>query len=94
MCFILKSQTISRMVLIALLFICVFRFTTDRDLEELKQSYEHRLEQIKHDAEKRMANAMAEADRAMAAVKSQYENQVCPEGNETAKSLNNRLLVI
>ncbi|XP_029208723.2 kinesin-like protein KIN-7O isoform X2 [Acropora millepora] len=48
----------------------------DRDLEVLKESYEHRLEQIKQDAEKRVANAMAEAERAMAAVKSQYEDQL------------------
>lgn len=72
----------------------VFLFTTDRDLEELKKSYEHRLEQIKHDTETTVANAMAEADRAMAAVKSLYENQVCPQGNGIVKSLNKRLLVI
>lgn len=60
----------------------------------LKESYEHRLEQIKQDAEKRVANAMAEAERAMAAVKSQYEDQVCLQGNGIAKYLNNRLLVI
>lgn len=71
-----------------------FSFTTDRDLEVLKESYEHRLEQIKQDAEKRVANAMAEAERAMAAVKSQYEDQVCLQGNGIAKYLNNRLLVI
>ncbi|XP_068708780.1 uncharacterized protein [Montipora foliosa] len=47
----------------------------DKDLEELKRSYENRLEKMKHEAEATVANTMAEAERALASVKSLYENQ-------------------
>jgi len=48
----------------------------EKDLEELKQSYENRIERLKHEAETTVANAMAEADKVVASVKSLYENEV------------------
>ena len=49
---------------------------TEKDLEELKQSFENRIERIKHEAETTIANAKIEAEKVMASVKSLYENQV------------------
>lgn len=49
---------------------------TEKDLEELKQSYENRIERLKHEAETTVANAMAETDKVVASVKILYENEV------------------
>ena len=49
---------------------------TEKDLEELKQSFENRIERIKHEAETTIANARTEADKVIASVKSLCENQV------------------
>ena len=49
---------------------------TEKDLEELKQSYENRIERLKHEAETTVANTMAEADKVVASVKILYENEV------------------
>lgn len=49
---------------------------TEKDLEELKQSYENRIERLKHEAEATVASAMAETDKVVASVKSLYENEV------------------
>ena len=49
---------------------------TEKDLEELKQSFENRIERIKQEAETTIADAKIEAQKVMASVKSLYENQV------------------
>ena len=49
---------------------------TEKDLEQLKLSYENRMERLKHEAETTVANAMAEADKVVASVKGLYENEV------------------
>ena len=49
---------------------------TEKDLEELKQSFENRIERIKHEAQTTIENARIEADKVIASVKSLYENQV------------------
>ena len=48
----------------------------DRNLDELKQSYELRIEKMKHEAESAVKHAMAEADKVAASVKTLYESQV------------------
>lgn len=53
-----------------------FFFSTEKDLEELKQSYETRIERLKHEAETTVKNAMAETDKVVASVKGLYENEV------------------
>lgn len=49
---------------------------TEKDLEELKQSFENRIERIKHEAETTIVNARIEADKVIASVKSLCEHQV------------------
>ena len=49
---------------------------TEKDLEELKQSFETRIERIKHEAETTIADAKIEAEKVMASVKILYEHQV------------------
>lgn len=51
-------------------------YPTEKDLEELKQSFENRIERIKHEAETTIANARIEADKVIASVKSLCEHQV------------------
>lgn len=54
----------------------LFFFFTEKDLEELKQSYENRIERLKHEAETTVKNAMTETDKVVASVKSLFENEV------------------
>ena len=51
-------------------------FLEEKDLEDLKQTFENRIDRLKHEAEMTVTNTIAEADRVVASVKSLYENEV------------------
>ena len=53
-----------------------FIISTERDLIELKQSYETRIERMRNEAETTVTNAVTEAEKVIASVKNLYENQV------------------
>lgn len=51
-------------------------FLEEKDLEDLKQTFENRIDRLKHEAEMTVTNTIAEADRVVASVKSLYEKEV------------------